>query len=448
MNHYLILILILVFITILGIMQNDSCDEGFTVDPAAAGNVMAETGMQEGKPLQTKPVGCPVRDLTMNLTKDGKYQLTGVEVWGNKEKIINKVYPNQDKVYKKFNKLKKVFPDCTLTDNTTKEAVKIIQDERKRKEKDQREINQELDFQAEQEQRLKQPLQPEERQEAEAAMRKDCPLKSITITYGNDGLYLFTIVGKKGKTKKVETPYKEKAIENIRKLGFNCKITDKTVPKANSQTNRELRKKLQKLRQSSRKSNQKIEDLNKKLAHQKELTEKQHQKVRDLSGKLADDYGIIRDLNDLAVEKQRVINKEKRRVRRDERQSERLRRSYPENPDVIDLRLKIDENRFTLKKQGSRLNKIEDILTDTKACAENSKTLLKDIRAKLNNLNAYARDEEKEERNRETIHEIETQIDRCPPCPMYSTTSPVDVLEVKRQRVGSVAPLPPYLNYE
>jgi len=197
-----------------------------------------------------------------------------------------------------------------------------------------------------------------------------------------------------------------------------------------------------KLQESVRQANDKLQQLDQKLERNQELDQQEHEDIREIADDVPKESKKLKKLDDTNKRQLKSLLEQIQEIERDLRETREIERKYPKNPKLGILKREINSNRRELERQGRKLDKIEETVEDTKYCMENSKTLLKNIVSKLNRL-----DGTNDKRNRRTAKKINRKLAKCPPCPLYSETTPVDVAEVKRQGVGTIAPLAPYLEY-
>lgn len=96
--------------------------------------------------------------------------------------------------------------------------------------------------------------------------------------------------------------------------------------------------------------------------------------------------------------------------------------------------------RNVVKNHSMRLSRLENMICNIKSKVNQNQTMLSEIGAKLSNYTNGTNPEVAK-----TVKIIQKNIDKkCPPCPMYANTYPVDLLEVERQGVGSIIPKMPY----
>lgn len=318
---------------------------------------------------------------------------------------------------------------------------------------------------------------------------KECPLEYVNLLPTPDGKYHLTL---KVKGSKVEEPAKQfstknDAIKFWRFLKSNnsdlkhCKYPfeydhkqdrkilsehkskldkdqDVRIHSEDRHETSELRKMIHDVAKEAKDTYSKLAELNHKLERNGDLAEHEHSKVCDLADKTVDHAKCIRDAALKSKLFHHVVDKKLDNIHNDEGSLSHI--SLKDRRDAVELSLKINEAKFRLENHAERLARLEDKINATNSCVSTNKTVLSDIKSKLNNAEAQAAPtpmpqthapgaptpgmsvtEKKRLQVHNTVKTIDNSLQKCPPCPMYASTYPVDVMEVSRQKVGTIAPL-------
>lgn len=231
--------------------------------------------------------------------------------------------------------------------------------------------------------------------------------------------------------------------DTLRPLNINNASTEEILSQSSE---RRLNNSVNRVSNSAAANNERLAELSMKLERERELSQKEHKQAVKLSLKLQKYADKTNKLDQKTREQQAILQNRIDKLKQDLADAQKLTHDFPDNQDAIDMRIKVENNKTRLVSHGKRLNQIEELLYDTKACVENSKTLLEDISSKLSNNGMLCKKDSL--KNLVTADTIRNNVSKCPACPVYSSTYPVDVLEVERQKVGTIAPKPTYLNSE
>lgn len=307
----------------------------------------------------------------------------------------------------------------------------------------------------------------------------ECPLEYVNLVPAPDGKYHLIL---KLKTRETEEPpkvfsTKEDAVKFWKFLKLNnTNMQNCTYPfehdiksqagnAPDPSTGLPLRKKVKQIAQEARDTYQKLVELNNKLERDGDLESVDHETVGDLADKTVDHAKGLRDSALKSEDKKAHINTRLSDVNSDQAALGNIAKT--DEADAVELSLKINEAKFRLVNHADRLARLEDRINSVNSCINANKTVLSDIKSKLNNVASAAAptpvptpiststssasvpanvkqvtntDTKRLQVNR-TVQTIDSSLAKCPPCPMYAATYPVDVLEVERQKVGTLVPL-------
>ena len=196
-------------------------------------------------------------------------------------------------------------------------------------------------------------------------------------------------------------------------------------------TDKAITDELSKLGDNAEKNADRLRQLNLKMEREKQLSRDEHQELMNLSSKLRNQSHRTEFLAQQREERQKELDRQLNNLHSDLKDLNRLKAQYPESHQTRDLYQSINTNKNQLERHGSRLNNIEQTLYDTRACVENSKTLLQDINAKMTNILMH-RDTQQPEQ--ETVKVVADNLARCPPCPLYAPLGTPNLLEVKYKK--------------
>lgn len=256
---------------------------------------------------------------------------------------------------------------------------------------------------------------------------------------------------------------KDHKTQQKKERDLHVKQEDTRIHSTDRKDARELRKMIHDVAQEAKDTYVKLSELNHKLDRNGDLTENEHVKVCDLADKTVDHAKCVRDAALKSKRVHNVLGKKVGNIEADENSLQYLSLKHglseKDQRDAVELSLKINEARFRLENHAERLAKLEEKINSTDSCVSTNKTVLSDIKSKLNNSEAQAQPtpqvphatvapqqglsvtEKKRLQVHNTVKTIDNSLQKCPPCPMYASTYPVDVMEVTKQKVGTIAPL-------
>jgi len=187
-------------------------------------------------------------------------------------------------------------------------------------------------------------------------------------------------------------------------------------------------------------TNRRLSDLNLKLESNGKLQKNEHNTVRKLAEKTVKDAKSLNTLISNSTKTTNEVNNKLETVKSDETYLNSLLSSEEDKARSLELKNKMNETKTTLIKHANKLASLEEKINTIMHGIEANKTVLNDINAKLKNKVP------KPKSDIVTIKKINKSLKKCPPCPMYASTHPVNVMEVNNQRVGSIIPLNQNLN--
>ena len=286
----------------------------------------------------------------------------------------------------------------------------------------------------------------------------ECPLKYVTLIKVDEVYHLE--VQRKGsdkpeKIKVFSSIKKAKKFWNFLKLN-NPELQTCRTPFKNS---RALKRKLRTVAKHAMEANMQLKKLNNTLNIKGLFNEEEHHAVRRLAEAVNEHETEISPESSIEHQLEEMVKATQEKAaetQEDEQKYLKLtaQEGHHDTDNVISSG--IEANKAALNSHAQRLDKLEGTLEETKNAINVNKLLLSEISSKLTNVqesspllvsSKNAQESESELlQNGVTVKSINKSL-KCPVCPMYANTYPVNVLEVERQGVGTIVPVPSHLNY-